>query len=805
MKRAALVVSLCFPLLLHAAEGPAASLDRRILEAGLDPAECYRVRDLRFDREDLHVYLTEGFLIFGKAVDGVRLSAVFSSDIEAGDAEVLLLPPTRSERLSLASYAHTPNLSEHLNSAVLIFTDATYAELHKQILASGAPRRDEERGLLLAQTWDPVVRSLSSSFQIRLVTDLLTNSRPADGFFYAAISGRKLGNFDVSYDPQARQQIALGQVAFRQGQAYFDTWTRFEARSFRNGSRRPVDHNVHVSSYRIDATLDPNLHLRVVTHATVGPSLEARALSFDIATQMRVTEALIDGQPAEVFQPASLRSGLIRGDLDEAFLVAPAQPLQPGRDYEIEFHHEGDVVSDAGNHVYFVGARGSWYPHRQGHFARYDLTFRYPEDLDLVATGKTVEDTVSSPWHVTRHVTEVPVRMAGFNLGRYQRQSLVRGGYSIDVYANRSLEPALQAKFQPPSILLPLPRPGPPGNQRWTVDLNPFPLDMPELDPALGLQRVALEIAGALEFMASHFGPPILKNLTIAPIPGTFGQGFPGLIYLSTLAYLDPAQRPASARTPSTETFYSEILHAHETAHQWWGNVVTTASFEDDWIMEALANYSALLYLEKRKGARAVDTVLANYKTHLLAKTDGANTVESTGPIIWGPRLFTSQAPDAWRVITYEKGSWIMHMLRQRIGDERFLEMLGQFRQRYQFQAVTTAQFQRAVAEALPPKSPDPQLEEFFDQWVYGTGIPAFTLTYKVTGVPPAVQVRGAVTQSGVDEEFSTLVPVEIQIPKSKPLVRWVRTANEPVPFTVTLKQLPTKVLLDPNNSVLHR
>jgi len=93
VKRAALVVSLCFPLLLPAAEGPAASLDHRILEAGLDPAECYRVRDLRFDREDLHVYLTEGFLIFGKAVDGVRLSAVFSSDIEAGDAEVLLLPP----------------------------------------------------------------------------------------------------------------------------------------------------------------------------------------------------------------------------------------------------------------------------------------------------------------------------------------------------------------------------------------------------------------------------------------------------------------------------------------------------------------------------------------------------------------------------------------------------------------------------------------------------------------------------------------------------------------------------------------
>jgi hypothetical protein len=792
---------------LAAADGPAAELGRRITEAGVDPEECYQVRDLRVSREDVRVYLTEGYVIFGKAVDGRRLSAVFSGDVEGGDAEVIVLPPTRSERMSLASYTDTPNLDEHITSAVLVFTDDTYAELMKQIQARGTPRRDAERGLLLQQTWEPIVRSFSASFQIRLVRDILTGSRPADGLFYAAVHGRKLGNLDVMYDPQAHEQISVGTVTYRQERAYFDIWTRFQARSFRNRVRTEPQDDLRVNSYRIDATLDPSLHLRVDTQATVIPSTAARrALSFDISTQVRVTEARINGEPAEVFQPESLRSGLIRGDLNRTFLVVPSKPLEAGHEYEVEFRHEGEVVSDAGNGVYFVGARGSWYPNRSGQFSRYDLTFRYPKDLDLVATGKTVEDGVSGPWHITRRRTDSAVRMAGFNVGNYQRHSVSRAGYNIDVYANRTLEAALARKRQQQQIvILPQPKPGPPGNQRWTVDLNPFPLDMPEIDPAARLERLAIEIAGALEFMASHFGPPVLKWVTISPIPGTFGQGFPGLIYLSTLAYLNPQERPVTARSELQELFYSDILHAHETAHQWWGNVVTSASYEDDWIMEALANYSALLYLEKRKGIHAVDQVLASYKAHLLSKSESGNTVESLGPIIWGPRLYSSQAPNAWRIVTYEKGSWIVHMLRRRLGDERFLEMLGQFRQHYQFQAVTTDQFRRVAAAALGPRSLDPRLEGFFDQWVYGTGIPALKLNYKVSGKPPAVRVNGTVTQSEAPEDFSALAPVEIQFRKGKPVVVWVRTSSEPAPFTVTLKQLPAKVMLDPDNGVLRR
>jgi len=144
-------------------------------------------------------------------------------------------------------------------------------------------------------------------------------------------------------------------------------------------------------------------------------------------------------------------------------------------------------------------------------------------------------------------------------------------------------------------------------------------------------------------------------------------------------------------------------------------------------------------------------------------------------------------------------------MLRRRMGDDRFLEMLANFRRRYEFQAVTTEQFRAATAEGLPPQALDPRLESFFDQWIYGTGIPSFKMAYKVTGKAPNLRVVGTVTQGDVPEDFSALVPVEIQVPKSRTITQWVRTASEPATFSVPVRQIPSKVVLDPNNSVLHK
>jgi aminopeptidase N len=231
--------------------------------------------------------------------------------------------------------------------------------------------------------------------------------------------------------------------------------------------------------------------------------------------------------------------------------------------------------------------------------------------------------------------------------------------------------------------------------------------------------------------------------------------------------------------------------------------VVASAGYQHDWLLEALANYSALLYLEKHKGIRALDSLLSEYRNDLVAKGQNGAAVESAGPIALGIRLMSSQNPGAWRTIVYEKGSWIMHMLRRRMGDAQFLAFLGELRRRYEWKSVDTESFRLLAATFLPPKSPDPKLEAFFDQWVYSSGIPTLHMKYSLAGKAPALKLTVTVEQSGVDDEFSVGAPVEIQLGKTKPITRLVRTGNEPAVFTVALRQAPAKVLLDPGNSVL--
>jgi hypothetical protein len=796
---AALALFLQLSIAAGPAAGTAADFARALRENAFDRGECYRVRDLSLVKEDVRIYLTDGHLIFSKPVAGHRIAAVFTADTEGGDGEVIIFPPDRAERRSLAAFTHSPNLDDHFRSALFLFTGAEYDDLQSQIAENSTNKKMPEIGALMDEQWTPVLRNLTESYETRLVLDLMGGSaRPTD-LLAAVFDSPKLGTFDVIYDPQGSEQVIGGQIASRDNRTYFDNWFSFTARSFRkNPTPRALD--LVTSDYRIDATIDPDLSMSVVTRVKIrAPEGGMAAAAFEITPAMTITGVTVDSRPAETLQPESLRSNLLRAG-NKMFLVVPPEPLQQGRDYEFEFHHSGKVVIDAGDRVFYVAARGNWYPMHGLQFASYDLKFRYPRDLDLVAPGDVVDDHTEGDWRIAHRRVSATIRMAGFNLGDYAHARTERGAYTIDICANRKLEAALQ-----PHATAPLPATT--GLTRRRAMMGPLDQNTPPapaVNPLAKLQTLADQVASALEFMASKFGPPALPHLTVTPIPGTFGQGFPGLIYLSTLSYLK--DRPAgNLATPSLDLFFDDVLQAHETAHQWWGNRVTTENYRDSWLMEALANYSALLYLEKRRGSRAVDQMLGEYRSALLEKNQDGETVESAGPIVLGQRLQSSLQPAGWRAITYGKGSWILHMLRHRMGDQRFLAMLGDIVKRYDHASITTEQFRKSAAQFLPPKSEDPTLVGFFDQWVYGTGIPTLKLTYVVKGQAPALRLVGTLDQSGVDEDFSVLTPVEIQIARGQSITRWIASSNQPVTFTVALKQTPLKVALDPHNAVLRR
>jgi hypothetical protein len=782
------------PAGLYAQSHIAADLGRQIVAAGLDPNECYRVRDLEITEEEAVIVLTEGYLMFGKPVNGAPVTAVFSADTEGGDAEILLLPPNRSERRSMVDYTGSPNLNEHFLQAAFIFTEASARGLADQVRKNGS-RRAPELGAVMLDRWNRMVSTLVGSFESRVVLDLLTPGQKT-GFFEAVIDGKKLGSFDVLYDPRAYEQVVAGQITQRKGVQWWDTWTSFATRD-RRGMPAPEPEE-KILSYKIDAALDSALTMRCVTKMRVRATEESRTLlAFDLSASMRATSAKVDGQPAEVYERDSVRNGLVQGSGNEMLLVLPAKPLEPGSEHEIEIAHEGKVITDTGHQVFFVSSRGTWYPGRGVQFGTYDVTWRYPANLGLVSSGKVVEDRVEGDMHVTRRVPDGPLRLLGFNLGEYERKDSVRNGITVEVLANRQVEDALRPRPATPAdfeVVTPTSRrrgltPLPPSAS--TAAVPPKPSDQ--------LTQIADEVQDSMAWYRARFGEPPVTNVTVSPVPSNFGQGFGGMIYLPTVNYLISENSPVK-----DQSFFRDLLEAHEVAHQWWGNVVTAGSYHQEWLMEALANYSAVMYMESKMGPKAVETALDLYRRQMLAKGPDGDTPESEGPVVQGRRLEGSNNPQAAVAVIYGKGSWIMHMLRRRMGDERFLKALAEARRRFEWKPMDTEDFRLLCAEFLPPGANDAKLENFFDQWVYGTGVPTLKMTFAVKGKPGAYKLTGTVTQSDVPDDFSVAVPIEIQTGKGK-VVQQVRTADEPVAFSVNVASLNAKAVMDPGWSVLKR
>src|SRR6266568_3519041 len=118
-----------------------------------------------------------------------------------------------------------------------------------------------------------------------------------------------------------------------------------------------------------------------------------------------------------------LREQVSRRGNDLVVVILP-EPTPAGQKIELRFVYGGEVLAEAGNGLLYVGARGTWYPNRGMAMADFELEFHTPPGWTLLATGKRVDVPAShsSPAEqTTRWVSERPIPVAGFNLGRYTR------------------------------------------------------------------------------------------------------------------------------------------------------------------------------------------------------------------------------------------------------------------------------------------------------------------------------------------------------------------------------------------------
>ncbi len=146
--------------------------------------------------------------------------------------------------------------------------------------------------------------------------------------------------------------------------------------------------------------------------------------------------------------------------------------------------------------------------------------------------------------------------------------------------------------------------------------------------------------------------------------------------------------------------------HLHELAHQWFGNSVTPATWQDVWLNEGFATYSEWLWVEQTQGKGAFDTLLRAQHTSMVGRRMGAPAQPPPDQLFGAP--------------VYIRGAWSLHALRLRIGDDAFFALLRAWVTRYAYSNASTADF-IAVAEAVSGQD----LEVLFDAWLYQPELPA--------------------------------------------------------------------------------
>ena len=292
-----------------------------------------------------------------------------------------------------------------------------------------------------------------------------------------------------------------------------------------------------------------------------------------------------------------------------------------------------------------------------------------------------------------------------------------------------------------------------------------------------GFYDFAVPTKRAMEFYADYVGPYAYEKLANITSPVTGG----GMEAASAIMYHE-----GSVTGDRTVRWRNVIIH--EVAHQWFGNAVTESDWDDVWLSEGFATYFTLLFIEHAYGRD-------EFVDGLRSSAERVFTQYETDPEY---RIVHDDLDDMSRVssgATYQKGSWILHMLRSQLGDEIFWSGIRAYYARHMNGNATTADFRAAMEEASGR-----DLGVFFQQWLRSGGNPRLEGWWDYD--PSARAVRIELNQTQTAGPTFTL-PMEIGIHFDgevlPSVVESVEVDGRFHRFVIPVTGPPSDVTLDPN------
>jgi aminopeptidase N len=222
--------------------------------------------------------------------------------------------------------------------------------------------------------------------------------------------------------------------------------------------------------------------------------------------------------------------------------------------------------------------------------------------------------------------------------------------------------------------------------------------------------------------------------------------------------------------------FFTGIL-VHELAHQWWGNAVTLENWNDIWLNEGFATYSEALYWEKENGPAALRSTMRSFNTNF------------SGIKLSDPDLLFSR-------IVYNKGAWVLHMLRRELGDEKFFEILRTYYDTFKYKNASTKDFVE-IAESKSNKN----LSKFFDQWIYsGVGKIELEYNYQQEFNDSSFVITLDINQVQKEyDKYSFILDFDFYLENETKIRKTVKIDSKKTILKYSLQKNVTKIDLDPD------
>ena len=794
------------------------------------------VSGLVLQRDVFRFQLDSGALHLLAPVDGRTVGAVF-----VGKGSYRLNPANETERRHLALVAGGGEkfevLTDSFEEMVLLFTDKTLAEIEGHAPAAVGPAEPRVQA-----AWDRQMKrqrkDFHDNFHLRVLCDLL-DSPAADGtplgggVFMAFVDGKELPPALAAVDPRGVEALGVGSLMGgeesmfmvdddRRGGIWYlaDRGGAAATSATSRPDRYPVDALDYSVSTRVqrDADLEGTTRIRFLVRQG-----GLRVLPLNLMPRLRLSSASF--APVKAGEPAAWTDIPFVQEAKEedgdSALVFP-RPLAAGETIELKLAYAGDqVLHDAGEHNYVVGARESWYPNLATFSdpATFELTYRVPKGNDVVSVGQLLESHVDGDETVSTWLCDQPVRVAGFNYGRFKKleRKEPQTGVDVAVYTSTGTPDAIN-------------------------DINAFLRSQSQASTGddfgddedggggapgaevslLNTDKLAesalVDGLNAARVFTTFFGPlPVARVAITQQSEWSYGQSWPQLIFLPYMSFLSGSQR-AQIGLNQAASFLNEVGY-HEFSHQWWGHLVGWSSYRDQWLSEGFAEFSAALALQQVRGWPAYGKFWKADRKAILEKSPGDSVPPyQAGPISLGWRLATQKSPSAGQMI-YSKGGYVLHMLRMLMWDSttpnpdaKFIAMMKDFVTTNAGKHPSTADFQKAVERHMSPTmdaTHDGKMDWFFRQWVYGTEIPRYTAKLKVDKAGDSYKITGQVTQEGVAPEFYAYVPVYLDFGKGETGrlggVGIAGSSTVPVDVTVKLPKKPKRVLINAAGDVLAR